>query len=237
MQNTFERTEKKYVLTQAQCKAFYKAILPYIEPDEYAQYSIYNIYFDTEHFDLIRNSLDKPPYKEKLRMRCYEMANEETKIFVELKKKYDHTVFKRRVICSLEEANNLIYKHKPLHNQTQIVQEILYFLDFYQPTPKLFLSYDRLAYHGTQDSSLRITFDQNIQYRTHDLTLTTNVQNHSYFQQEEVLMEIKVATAFPLWLTNILSSMEIYPASFSKYGKIYSQKLFPEHRKEFTHVS
>lgn len=232
MQTIFERSEKKYLLTETQYKDFYKAISKAVEKDAYDDYTIYNLYFDTNHYDLIRNSIEKPPYKEKLRLRSYEIPHEETKVFVELKKKFNHTVFKRRVECSMKEAMALIYKQQPLSNQQQIVNEILYFLSFYHPVPKLFLSYDRRAFHGKDDPSLRITFDSNIQYRTDQLDLRQSCSNISYFKEPTILMEIKSHHAFPLWLTHILSEMQIYPASFSKYGKIYTDCLYPIYTKE-----
>lgn len=232
MQTIFERSEKKYILTEKQYQAFYNTIAIFVEKDDYDDYTIYNLYFDTNHYDLIRHSIEKPPYKEKLRLRCYEIPDEHTNVFVELKKKFDHTVFKRRVTCSLKEAMALIDQQQPLLNQKQIVNEILYFLSFYHPVPKLFLSYDRRAFHGRDDSSLRITFDSNIQYRTDHLDLRQSCSNILYFKEPTILMEIKSHHAFPLWLTHILSEMQIYPASFSKYGKIYTDCLYPNYTKE-----
>lgn len=236
MQTIFERSEKKYILTPIQCQQFYDRIRKYLECDVYDDYTIYNIYFDTEHYDLIRNSIEKPPYKEKLRIRCYDTDDEQAPVFVELKKKYDHVVFKRRIQCTMKEAQELIYEHKPLSDQHQIVSEILYFLKFYQPSPKLFLSYDRRAFHGIQNTELRITLDSNIQYRTHELDFNRHHDNKAYFQNHQILMEIKSHYAFPLWLSAVLSEMELYPTSFSKYGKIYEDCLLPKIRKEISYV-
>lgn len=69
IQNCFERYEKKYFLTPAGQKALLQAIAPYIKMDFYGKYTICNLYYDTPDWRLIRASLAKPVYKEKLRVR------------------------------------------------------------------------------------------------------------------------------------------------------------------------
>lgn len=236
MQAIFKRSEKKYLLTLEQCQQFYDKVKNYIEEDQYDDYTIYNLYYDTNQYDLIRHSIEKPPYKEKLRLRCYEAAHDDTSVFIELKKKYNSTVYKRRVSCTLLEAERLLNHHIPLPDQQQIVNEINYFLSFYQPAPKLFLSYHRRAFHGKKEKELRITLDSNIRYRTQNLSLKSQKEDQCYFNNHEILMEIKTSSAFPLWMTHILSELALYPVSFSKYGKIYTNCLFATHQKEVTHV-
>lgn len=228
MSNTvynFERVEKKYLLNEAQYLEFTRRIASYIEEDTYSNYTICNIYFDTDTFDLIRESINKPPYKEKMRLRSYGVPNKQDTVFLELKKKFDHTVYKRRISCSLKEAEDFWQHGSPIEGNDQIYHELSYFMDFYQPYPKLYLAYDRLAYRGVEDSDLRITFDQNIRSRTYDLNLNKGDYGSPYFEEPTYLMEIKVGSALPLWLVTILSDMEIYPTSFSKYGNIYIKDI------------
>lgn len=228
MSNTiynFERVEKKYLLTNAQYLLFKECISPYIEEDTYSNYTICNIYFDTENFELIRESINKPLYKEKMRLRSYGVPKTEDTVFLELKKKYDHTVYKRRISCSLKEADDFYNVGAPIKGNDQVFHEIEYFMEFHQPYPKLFLAYDRLAYRGIENSELRITFDYNIRSRTYDLNLSKGDYGTSYFEEPTYLMEIKVGSALPLWLVNVLSKMKIYPTSFSKYGNIYIKDI------------
>ncbi len=225
MIHCFERAEKKYLLTKEKQEELLHRISPYIEEDSYGRYTIGNIYYDTDSYELIRTSLQKPPYKEKLRMRSYGIPKKDDTVFLELKKKYDHTVYKRRISCTLLEAERFFTKGRISGGHDQITHEILYFMNFYQPKPKVYLAYDRTAYQGRYDKGLRITFDQQIRSRTYDLQLDKGDYGKPYFYHQEVLMEIKTAYALSLWLTAILSQMQIYPASFSKYGSIYTRDI------------
>lgn len=84
-QATFKRYEIKYLLTQAQKEEILRAMTPYMKLDIYGRTTIRNIYFDTDSYRLIRRSLEKPAYKEKLRVRSYQTASGEDPFFVELK--------------------------------------------------------------------------------------------------------------------------------------------------------
>lgn len=70
-QAVFERYEMKYRMSRRQRRAVLAAMLPYMKLDNYGHTTIRNIYFDTDSYRLVRNSIDKPVYKEKLRIRSY----------------------------------------------------------------------------------------------------------------------------------------------------------------------
>ncbi len=218
----FKRVEKKYFMTDAQREKFLELTEPYMKEDEYGLTKILNIYFDTENYDLIRRSLEKPEYKEKLRLRTYGVPDKKSKAFVEIKKKFDGVVYKRRETLKLAEAADFLLEGKEPCKKSQILNEIRYFKDFYKVVPKLFIAYDRRAYFGKQDPSLRMTIDQNLRYRIRDLDLTKGDYGTAYFNQDTFLLEIKVNEAFPLWMSEALNECGIYPVSFSKYGAIYT---------------
>lgn len=208
-----------------------KKLEPYIRPDQYGPYTICNLYFDTEHDDLISRSIQGPQYKEKLRLRSYGVPEPEDMVFLEIKKKYEGTVYKRRVSMTLLAAERYLQEGiRPLTNE-QILNEIEYFFSFYHPVPKLYLAYERSAFFSAGDSNLRITFDQNIRSRTDNLRLDAGDHGAPLWDKEYRLMEVKVSGAsLPLWLARILSELAIYPTSFSKYGNIYLRDL--EENKE-----
>lgn len=221
----FKRVEKKYLLTEEQKDAFYRVIKEMIVPDRYYQYTISNIYYDTENFDLIRRSLDKPVYKEKLRLRSYGIPGPYDNVFIEIKKKYDGTVYKRRVVMNLQEAEDYLDCGIQPEQQSQILKEIDYFLNLYNPEARLYLAYDRAAFSGKSEPDLRITFDTNIRSRTYDLSLSAGDYGDSLLEEGMYLMEIKANLSMPIWLVQTLSQQKIYPASFSKYGNIYRRKI------------
>lgn len=223
--NVFKRIEKKYQLSSEKYWAFVHALAPYMQMDAYGLHTIGNIYYDTEGYDLIRHSIEKPPYKEKLRLRSYGTPESDTMVFIELKKKWDSTVFKRRISMTLHEAEDYLNHGIHPNRDSQILREIDYFLDFYTPTPKLFLGYDRIACYGLGDPEVRITFDAHIRSRETHLKLSNGDFGTLLLGDDDVLMEIKIPDAMPLWLASLLSDFEIFPLSFSKYGNIYKEKI------------
>ena len=222
IQSCFRRCEKKYLLTHAQYQAMRLGMAPYMEPDAYPRYSISNIYYDTEHYDLIRASLEKPVYKEKLRLRGYGVPGELDPAFVEIKKKYDGVVYKRRITMQMRDAEPYLGGAR-IGDGSQISREIDYFLHLYRPEPKVFIAYDREAYRASDGGELRITFDTHLRARSNDLDLRLGDHGLPLLDGKLYLMEIKIPDAAPLWLARLLSDHRIFPTSFSKYGAYYKQ--------------
>ena len=170
IKNCFERYEKKYRLTAEQQRLVLEGMRPYMKKDAYGAYTICSIYYDTDDWRLIRASLEKPVYKEKLRVRSYGVPEEDGRVFVELKKKYDGVVYKRRITTEAREAAPFLAGSVPnVHGQ--IGQEILWFQQLYGARPRVFITYDRLAFAGIDDPELRITFDTNLRWRDTALDL------------------------------------------------------------------
>ncbi len=225
-QNTFKRYEIKYVITEGQKEAVLAAMKPYMKLDKYGRTTIRNIYFDTDNFRLIRHSLEKPIYKEKLRVRSYNLASPESWVFVELKKKYDSVIYKRRIVLPESEVTGAFAAGKPLPVSSQIGDEIEYFREYYEGLiPQVFLSYEREAFYSLDGSDFRITFDDNILYRTDDLSLCSIPGGRPILRAGLVLMEVKTSGAIPLWLVHILTKKKIFKTSFSKYGTAYEDMM------------
>ncbi|MDD4238874.1 MAG: polyphosphate polymerase domain-containing protein [Desulfotomaculaceae bacterium] len=227
-QDVFKRIEKKYLISAQQHQALMLQLQGYMTQDQHGLHTICNLYFDTESYELIRHSIEKPVYKEKLRLRSYGVPKSSDTVFLELKKKLKGVVYKRRIPLSLEEAQRYLLHHEQPRKQSQILHEIDWFLKRYQPVPKIYIAYDRMAFFGNEDASLRITFDQNILFRESILELSKGNWGKPLLKSGNVLMEIKIPGAMPLWLSRILTGLEIYPNSFSKYGNIYKYHLLPQ---------
>lgn len=221
----FKRVEKKYKLSRTQAEKIMPVLEKYMCVDNYGKTTICNIYFDTDDFKIIRTSIEKPQYKEKLRLRCYNVPNHESPSFAEIKKKVNGTVYKRRVSMPYDDAMEFLCNRK-VQNRSQITAEIEYFLDFYKVKPKIALFYDRIAMFSKEDKNLRITIDSNMKWRIHDLDLTCGSYGNYIVDEELCILEIKVAEAVPLWFSSLMSEMGIYQTSFSKYGTAYSKHLY-----------
>lgn len=228
-QMVFQRYETKYLLSRKQKEKIIRAMKPYMEPDEYGHNTIRTIYYDTDNYRLVRTSLQKPVYKEKLRVRSYKTAGPEDEVFVELKKKFNDMVYKRRFSTTEKLAEEYLTGHKPLPVKTQITAEVDYFLRFYETlAPRVFLSYEREAYFTREPSGFRVTFDENILWRETDLTLEKGIYGESVLTPGQVLMEIKTPDSIPLWMVRILSEEKIRKTSFSKYGNAYQMIMLKE---------
>ena len=235
-QTVFKRYEIKYMLTQEQKQKVLQAMEPYMALDEYGRTKIRNIYFDTDNYRLIRRSIDKPAYKEKLRVRSYAQADDDSIVFVELKKKYQSVVYKRRMALPEFEAMQWLAGEHPCPKDTQISREIDYFLSYYQTLrPAVFLSYEREAYYEKNGGDFRVTFDDTILCRQEDLSLKSEVYGTSLLPEGMVLMEIKCSGGMPLWMTRILSEQHIYHTSFSKYGTAYQTMIFQKTKSVNAH--
>ncbi|MGN0501451.1 MAG: polyphosphate polymerase domain-containing protein [Ruminococcus sp.] len=217
----FERTEKKYVITVSQKNELLSLISDKIKSDEYGKSNVNSIYYDTDDYRLIRNSIDKPVYKEKLRLRSYSVPKGDSIVFLELKKKYKGVVYKRRKTLKYDDAQKYLKSHI-LPDNSQIMREIDWTMNFYKTLmPKMFIGYDRLAYVGSADENLRITFDFNLRFRTDNLSLDCGNYGENIIGNNYFIMEIKALNAMPLWLCFALDKLKIYPSSFSKYGTAY----------------
>lgn len=227
----FRRKEQKYMLDAAQAAIFRQAMQKNMEHDRYATSAIRNIYYDTPDRRLIRRSLEKPAYKEKLRLRSYGDAGPDSKVYLEMKKKYRGVVYKRRRSLTAQEAQAYMADPAAVFGDTQIGRELDYFKQFYKNlAPALFLSYDRESWRS-RDGQLRITMDWNIRYRTEDLDITLPNRGTPLLPEGICLVEIKAPEAMPLWLAQILSHNQIRQRSFSKYGAVHTlltQKLITE---------
>ena len=228
--NTFARKEIKFLLDMHQYHALMEVISEYMNPDKFCvggkEYGIYNIYYDTPDDYLIRESLSKPYYKEKIRLRSYySPASADDVVFLEIKKKIGGIVTKRRVSMTLAESDEYFAtRRKPAAKKyitEQVFRELDVFLDRYPITPKQYISYQREAFFGKDDPDFRLTFDRKITERREDLTLSRESYGNYIIGADQRLMEVKVSNAIPDWLVQKLSELEIYKTSFSKYGRAY----------------
>ena len=220
----FKRYELKFVLSADQYRLIRSEMQNYMCGDKYGESDICNLYCDTPDFLLVRRSIERPSYKEKLRIRSYGVAKEESDVFVEIKKKYDSVVYKRRIATDENTAMKLLSAETK--NESQIGKEIAYFTKLYSGIkPQMFISYRRKAFYGIRDKDFRITFDRNILWRTNDLSLKSGIYGLPVLPENKILMEVKTAAAIPLWLVKVLSMYKIYKTSFSKYGTAYALML------------
>lgn len=241
-EKVFDRIEKKYLLTKRDKRELLKFIKKNMRKDSYHESEVRNIYFDNHNFDLISQSIDWVDFKEKIRARYYDGYD---RVFMELKTKIhararskededieDNVGYKRRVMITLSDFNELIGHRATLESlarrsietrhDLQIAREIDYLIEHFELRPQIFIAYHRESYKD--DQGLRITFDENLRYRTTDLSFIQGKHDTIYFKDNHnIIMEVKADGVIPLWLVHELSELRLYPQQFSKIGKVYER--------------
>ena len=231
------RIEMKYILSKEQSEKLKQALVGHMEVDQYGLTSIASLYYDTPDYRLIRTSIEKPAFKEKIRLRSYGMATSTSPVYLELKRKAYGIVYKRRVQTTIPEIEAFLDHDSAICADGQIAREISYFRNFYGTlVPSCLIIYDRLAYKE-KDGDLRLTIDASPRYRMENLNLDTSMDGTLLLPDGSIILEIKVQQAMPLWLTKILDELKIYVSSFSKYGTAYTietKKQLAEERSKLT---
>ena len=231
---SFKRSELKYFITPEQYQHIRAELERHMVPDRYCKdhgsYMIYNVYYDTEDDQLIRLSLDKPYYKEKLRLRSYVMPTSgEDIVFLELKKKIGGVVAKRRAVMTYAQARDFLDRgvtpQLRTYEDNQVLREISAFLARYAVVPKVYISYERVAYFDSENPDFRVSFDSNILTRRNHVSLSGGDYGTELLDTDDLLMEIKCSGGIPLWLTGLLSDLKIYKTNFSKYGTEYKKQM------------
>lgn len=222
-QEVFKRTEKKYLLERTQYEKLVRALDKYMKKDKYFESNIMSLYYDTPDYRLIRTSMEKPVFKEKIRLRSYGVPGRDSTVFLEYKRKYKGVVYKRRTFMPLGDVDRFTAGEQTEVNNQQIENELRYAFKFYPGLqPRMLITYHRFSYSGREDKNLRITFDDQVTYRGYDLDLSCGVYGRTLLNKGQRLMEIKIPGSMPLWLSKLLDELKIYPTSFSKYGKAYT---------------
>lgn len=230
----FDRIEKKYLITKSQKKNLLKVVKEHMKKDGYHKSEVFNLYFDTDSYDFIIQSIDQPVFKEKLRARSYGGYD---RVFLEIKTKLrdkddQNPGFKRRVMITNDDFSELISKKTTAvelalrkietKHDLQIAKEIDYLIKKFDLKPKILVMYDRESYKG--DERLRLTFDENLNYRNYNLGFFRQKDDKIYFKDKrKIILEIKAHGVLPLWLVKALSENRIYPQRFSKIGTVFNQ--------------
>ncbi|MBQ2118539.1 MAG: polyphosphate polymerase domain-containing protein [Clostridia bacterium] len=220
-----QRYEFKYLISAEQEAFFRRRLEEHMQVDQFGLTSIASLYYDTPDYRLINRSIEKPKFKEKMRLRSYGLATDSSPVFLELKRKAYGIVYKRRVQSTIPLVEKFFAREGDVCAGGQINHELTYFRDFYGDlAPACLVIYDRTAFFEP-GGDLRLTIDNDPRYRTEDLDLRISMEGTSLLPEGWSVLEIKVQGAMPLWLSAILDEGHIYKNSFSKYGAAYQNQM------------
>lgn len=221
-QEIFKRTEKKYLLDRDTYEKLIKRLEKYTQKDKYYESDIMSLYYDTPDYRLIRTSIEKPVFKEKIRLRSYGVPHSADAVFLEIKRKYKGVVYKRRSIMPLKDAYEFTHGGDVSPHNAQIENELKWAFRYYTGlAPRMLVTYHRFSYFANDNHNVRITFDDRILYRDYDLDPSGGIYGTELLEDGQRIMEIKIPGSAPLWLSHILDELKIYPTSYSKYGTAY----------------
>lgn len=235
-QAVFERYEKKYLLTQEEYREVRTLLDAHMQTDRFGLHTVSSVYLDTDNCEIIRGSIAKPAYKEKLRLRSYGTPSPSDTVYLELKKKVNGIVYKRRTDMTLREAERYLRAGIRSCEENQVLDEIDWFLARRPLRPKAVISCDRLALFGKDDPDFRVTFDFDMRWRDRKLSLASGSSGAPLISPEYCLMEVKTTSSLPMWLSRFLSERAIFPVSFSKYGTCYRDFLLPGAKEVMAHA-
>ena len=224
MADIFRRVEKKYILDSNQYNIIKLLMRKYMVEDEYGKSTICNVYFDSDSYEFISHSITKPYFKEKIRLRSYNIPDKDSNVFLEIKRKVDGVVGKRRIQMKLFEFEKYLKDRNSISStNNQIKNELDYYFDKYNLKPVMYISYDREAFYQKDDRDFRVTFDSNIIAREYNVRLDSANYGTNILEKNKYVMEIKTLGSIPLWFVYIINQLKIMPCGFSKYGEAYTQ--------------
>ncbi|QHF55620.1 MULTISPECIES: polyphosphate polymerase domain-containing protein [Streptococcus] len=223
-QKEFKRVETKYLISNHQRRQLLSDLGKHMEADDFAQSTITSLYFDTEQFDMIQDSLAKKYGKEKVRLRTYEMESDlDMPAFLEIKQKIDGVGYKYRIKTTPRQAAILmasdadkVVEDKRLASQLEKLHQRYGVIK-----PSMLIAYKRLSFRGKKDKSVRVTLDMNMTYAVVNQLTMIGHESFPLLPDQQLIMEVKVAEQIPDWLENILHQYKLEKNSFSKYGHAY----------------
>ncbi len=227
----FRRIEKKFWMTARQYEALFPLLEEHMTRDAYGTSTVCNVYYDTPDYMLIRRSIERPRFKEKLRVRSYGVPKDTDSVFVEIKRKLNGVGYKRRIYIPYRDVKTLLRGEPIGCGDAQIERELLEFVNRYRPQPRVFIAYERFAMYDREEPDVRVTIDTSLRYRTENVDMTFGDGGEPVMGDgSRVLMEIKAPNAIPIWLTGAMSELRIYQAPFSKIGTCFTEHIAPAMR-------
>lgn len=226
----FNRYEIKYVVRRDLAGRLKESLTPYMHRDSHLSdavpaYRVNSVYFDSPDLRCFWEKVDGVRFRRKVRIRSY--GNASDKAFLEIKQKLDMTTQKRRSVYPTSQLIDRLVHRKGDALQGEVGEEVE--LLFYQNSfePKVLVSYDRVAYMGSTDDSLRVTFDSNCRFRQTRLFEADSMQGAGYFLHPSVqIVEVKFDNLIPRWLVSIVRKFGLNPTRVSKYCHSVNSAFF-----------
>lgn len=239
------REELKYVVPESALDDLRQEIAPFMEIDKFGRgfeergYTIRSIYLDSPDLLFYHEKQNHLQNRKKLRIRGYNELRGDDKVFLEIKRKFSSAIAKDRAIMRYDDLAELfqtadverfVDPERTSAEAREAARSFFYHVYRLNLRTSNLVVYEREAFMGKFDPTLRITFDRNLRgslYPTLDELFEEREFGHvmpGYF-----ILELKYSTQFPGWLRPALARHGLMQRSASKYCMVIDQF---ERRKE-----
>lgn len=208
-------------------------ISPFMKLDKYSEmmkdkhYTVRSIYFDTPDYDYYFEKIEGIKHRKKFRIRGYNELTPDSKVFFEIKRKYEIPIFKNRAVTSYDNVCKLFMNQsveKCISNSEKFPHAVdnvkRFFYHFYSDSlrPVILVIYEREAYLGLIDEKIRVTFDKNL--RSVAFPTIDELYSESRARvalKDQFILEVKFNDYFPSWMKPIIGILGLKRESASKY--------------------
>lgn len=192
-------------------------------------YTVRSIYFDTLNYNDYYEKINGLKKRKKTRLRGYNYLTPASIVFLETKVKNNKLSSKYRAPVLYDHLKELLksgnfdqYILTDMGIKNVLDNSRRFLFDIYRHAlqPKILIIYEREAFVGKIDHTLRITFDKNIRSSAHpSIDRLFREENIKCTMSGHFVMEVKFVRNFPVWLSTILRTRGLKKQAFSKYTK------------------
>lgn len=236
------RFEYKYLVPNSLVGKIRADISSFMVLDEYArkrhdgEYTVRSIYYDSPQFSCYQEKVDGVKLRNKYRIRGYNTISDQSIIFLEIKHKNTNCVSKSRApifykdrfeILTSSNIDDFILSFSGNGKEKKDAYKFLYYYRLKNLRPAVLVIYDREAFHGKFDPSLRVTFDKNLRSVIYpNLNQLDNEDSAKSVLNNDFILEIKFYGSLPAWIRALINKYGLIRESLSKYTM--SLENYPE---------
>lgn len=235
------RYERKYLVPNDRLESLRKRIQPFVSRDPYAppmgdgtfQYTVRSVYFDTPGFNSLYEKWEGVEIRKKLRIRGYDQKDDNSRVFLEVKRKKGDRIWKTRAnvpyskldeILTLGFVNGVSDEIKG-SNEVE-ARKFLFNMHRFGYRPVNLISYDREPFQGVFEPGLRITFDKNVRAKMWpSLSELYSEAGLRLVWKDHFILEIKYfGEKMPSWIRSVVQEYGLRHEALSKFATPFSLK-------------
>lgn len=228
-----QRFELKYLINEEVAQAMRDFVRSHLVLDEFSSrqpslaYAIHSLYLDSGELRHYWDVINANRNRVKMRIRYYD-DQPDSPVFFEIKRRSDAAIYKERAPVRREAVAALLAGHLPkrqdLHSDQPkhfaTIQNFCRLIEEEQAALKTHVAYQREAWMGRHDNSVRVTFDRNVCSAPHFVpVITTRLENPVIPWGKQVVLELKFTSRFPDWFLELVRIFGVMQCGVAKYAE------------------